>query len=504
MGRTGLDIDTKERSHRAFDHVGRRSAFGRRPSPVALTALRAARVALLVGAGLLGCSVHQTAAQRLPPLAEEAELYVQLEATGRKAARLSLSLAEIDAVTAAGRRWPLALAGARAVSYDGPHRVARGRLPPGAYVALSVSVRQATLKRPEGGSAELLHSGDPGRVETHLRLEPGRIRVVTLVLEADASVDSYAFEPVWHSELPAKSISDQVALIVDRESHALAAVDRRDWLLRDLLPIAYAGDVDIDASQRRGFVSLPSEDSVLVLDLASGEPEHRIQLHVGDEPTELSLTPDGALLICTAPGSQSVLFIDARAGIEVNRVEGNDEPTSVVMGRGGERAYVLNRRGATISVLDVANQALITTLATDPEPLWADFNRAGDTMYVIHRGSPNMTVWSLPALTVEQRIFVGLGMESLRVDDRTDLIYVGMRDEPLVFVYDAFSLAPLETLAVPAPVSFMAVDDVDNALLLLMPDLPAVGVMDLSSRQVTRIVDVGLRPQRAAWIGSRH
>jgi hypothetical protein len=115
-----------------------------------------------------------------------------------------------------------------------------------------------------------------------------------------------------------------------------------------------------------------------------------------------------------------------------------------------------------------------------------------------------MTVWSLPALTVAQRVFVGLGMQSLRVDKRTDLIYVGMRDEPIVLVYDPFSLAPLETLAVPAPVSRMAVDEIENAMLLLMPDLPAVGVMDLSSRQLASLVDVGLKPHRAAWIGDRH
>jgi DNA-binding beta-propeller fold protein YncE len=266
-------------------------------------------------------------------------------------------------------------------------------------------------------------------------------------------------------------------------------------------------------------VALSGEDQIDVIDVAAGRSINRIRLAGGDRPRDLALTPDGKLLVVVNPGSRTAAFVDPLASVEVGRVRVGDDPTALVLDRSATRAYVLNRRGnptslvaptaaaissqGGITVLDLANRAVVASLTTDPEPVRAAVNRAGSALYVVCAGSQFLSVYSLPDLALVNRIFVGLGTRFVKVDSRTDLIYVGAGHERELHVYDPYSALPVDDFAVPDAVGWAAIDDLENALFTLLPERRGVAIVDLTSRKTLSVIEVGSEPYAVVLSGER-
>ena len=100
-------------------------------------------------------------------------------------------------------------------------------------------------------------------------------------------------------------------------------------------------------------------------------------------------------------------------------------------------------------------------------------------------------------------MYVGLGARFVKVDPRTDLVYVAPGGEPRVLVFDPASLLPLGAVELPGPVSYMAIDDVEGVMFLLMPERGALAALDLTSRRLLAILDVGPDPVAFALPGER-
>jgi YVTN family beta-propeller protein len=196
--------------------------------------------------------------------------------------------------------------------------------------------------------------------------------------------------------------------------------------------------------------------------------------------------------------------VDAVSTQELARVLVGDAPWSIVLQRGGNRAFVLNRRSNNFTVIDLGTRQAIATVPTDPEPLFAQVSRDGKRLYVIHAGSPYMTEYALPGLTVSKKIRVGLGATAIKLDSRTDLIYIGYADIGRIEVYDSFSALPVDAFDVPDWVSQMAIDDTQDQLFALMPALRAVAVVDLTSRRVLSVIDVSGNPYEVKLAAERN
>jgi YVTN family beta-propeller protein len=93
----------------------------------------------------------------------------------------------------------------------------------------------------------------------------------------------------------------------------------------------------------------------------------------------------------------------------------------------------VNSRSDNISVIDILSRQVIGTIATGPEPVRAQFNSAGNRLYVIHARYPNLCVIDQATFSVVKQPFLGAG-RSLKVDARTDLIYIGKRNDTVVTV----------------------------------------------------------------------
>jgi YVTN family beta-propeller protein len=262
--------------------------------------------------------------------------------------------------------------------------------------------------------------------------------------------------------------------------------------------------IALEPTVARAFVAVSGEDQLDVVDLSRAESVSKIPVRGGDEPRTMQMLPDRRTLLVANFRSQSASFVDAFTTQELARVPVGLAPWSVVLQRGGNRAFVLNRRSNNLTVIDLSTRQAIATVSTEPEPLFGQVSRDGKRLYVIHAGSPFMIEYALPGMGVSRRIRVGLGATAIKVDSRTDLIYIGYAEVGRLETYDPFSALPVDAFDLPGWVSNMAIDDPQNQLFALMPARRAIAVIDLTSRRVLSVIDVSGDPYEVKLAAERN
>jgi YVTN family beta-propeller protein len=328
---------------------------------------------------------------------------------------------------------------------------------------------------------------------------------MTLGLDFAASIQKApAFDLRFTAEIPARTNWQLAGFASNTGGTTVTVFDRRARVVTGIVPTGRdPRGMAMEPRGNRLYVAVSGDDAVDVVDIAAGEVITRINMGGNDRPRDLALLPDGKLLVINS-GTRSASFVDPFSTQEISRVAVGEEPWSLLLDRTQQRAYILNRRSNSMTVLDVGSRAAVGSVSTDPEPLWAQMNRAGTRMYLICAGSAFLTVFSVPDMAVTKRVHIGLGASALKVDPRTDQIYVAKRDDNRIFVYEPFGFLPIDEFEVPDPVSYMAIDDVDNTLFALVPDRKQVAVIDLTSRRTVSLLEVGSEPYQVTVSGARY
>jgi len=329
---------------------------------------------------------------------------------------------------------------------------------------------------------------------------------VQLSYRARSVEQGFAFSPIFSAGVlaPANTIAQLAGYCSNAATADVTVFDKHALRVVAAIPTGHEPEgIALDARAGRLYVALAGEDQIQILDLTTGEELRRILLQPGDGPREIALTPDGQHLVSVNAASNTASFVDPTAGIVLARVQTGMEPSALLVDRQGRRAYVFDRRSSEITVLDIGNRAVAATIRTDAEPIRGQLNRAGNRLYVIHAGSAYMNIYSLPDLSLASRLFVGLGATAIKVDFRTDLVYLGRRDEARVQIYDPLSLLPIDFIDVPGPVSYLAIDGVENTLVSLMAE-SRIAFVELTSKRLLSVIDVGREPYQVTVVGERY
>lgn len=439
------------------------------------------------------------------PLEREGEVWVYLEPFPGGAERLAFTVGQALAERADGTAVPLAIRHGDLSARDRAERlVAAGRLPPGSYVAVLLQIARASLAG-EGGRADLLPPKAPVRVELPFAVRPREAAAVALSLRYGASVGTgFSFTPAFGAAIPARPPPQIAGFASASGSAAIFELDLRARRVAAVLPTAGApAGLALDDRGGRLYVALPDDDAVQVLDAYVGDERERIPLRPGDGPRELALLPDGRTLLVANAGSATASFVDVATRQEVSRVGIGEDPVQLLLDRAGRRAYVPCRRSASVAVLDLATRTLAATVRTEAEPVRAQLSRDGGRLFVAHAASPYLLAIPVPDFSLPQRIAVGIDASALQLDPRTDLLYVGRRDEDALRLYDPRALVPVAYLELPGWASRAAIDDAQNLLFALLPGRPSVVAVDLAGARAVAEVDVGDAPYQIVIAGER-
>jgi len=430
-------------------------------------------------------------AATVPPRGpDEGEVAVYLQPLEGEAARLALSFAAVALVRSDGGEVPLSLA-VRDAAGARQRRIAHGRVPSGQYVAANIRIERATVETGER-PADLHVAPEPVRVDAAFRVLPGRAVLVQLQLSvARSEQPGFGFAPSFFSAAAGPGTTQSVGYATAPGSDLVTVFDRRTRQVTGLVATgARPRGVAFHPLLARAYVAISGEDRIEVLDVVTGEPLASVRLQGGDRPEAVALTRDGRTMLVLAPGSDSLVFVDVDGSVEVGRVTVGEGATSLVVDGADRRAYVLNRRASTVTVVDLASQSVAATISTDAEPHRAALSARGDRLYVVHRGSAYLTIHTLPDLAPAGRLYVGLGAAAVFVDPRTDLLYVSLDDDPRLQVYDPLSLVPVHHLDVGGTAADLAMDRAENVLFALVPERRDVAVVDLGSRRTVARLDM--------------
>jgi DNA-binding beta-propeller fold protein YncE len=133
-----------------------------------------------------------------------------------------------------------------------------------------------------------------------------------------------------------------------------------------------------------------------------------------------------------------------------------------------------------------------------------EFNRGGDRLYVLHKYSPYLGVFDPTSLSFVRRVYVGSGGMALKVDARTDLVYLSRQGTGEVAIYNPFSLLPVGSFRTAGgEPSCLAIDGEGNTLVVPLQGTDGVRAIRLIGNETAWEIDVGEDPYWVTLMGER-
>jgi YVTN family beta-propeller protein len=438
--------------------------------------------------------------------AADAGVHLYLQPLPPDAARLTFTIASVSAVTTGGAKYPLTLS----LRVVGPTEAGRqrflasGRLPAGSYAGFIFTVGKAALTGGRGDVA-LVVPDTPVQLDVQFAVAGQQALLLWLALQYQDSVTKeFEFIPVFSAVRPPKPIADHTGFVTNSGSNTITVFDKS--LAQAVAVIdtcSGPAGMALDRRRRRVYVACSRDDEILSIDVATGEIVERSRLSPGDQPLEVALTPDGAILMSINTGSSSISFFDAASLIRQERVNVGSGPNSIQIDPAGRRAFVFNTLSSSVSVIDIASRSLATTLSLDSAPLRGQFNGSGNRLYVIDERSPYLTVLDPQQLTIVMRARLRTGASAIATDNVRGLVCIGGSNETAIEFYDPNALLPLYSMKTRAGVSHLTIDVENNKLYMVSPDTRSLIVGSLADRKVVAEIDVGEGPFWVAVMGEK-
>jgi YVTN family beta-propeller protein len=444
--------------------------------------------------------------QLKPVLENEGEVYLYAQPFPQEADRLRFSIETISAVTSDGREFPLVLSmkNIKCRELKRQRLFASGSLPPGLYSGLSFKVKSAFLKT-EDEEAALLVLDTPVKLDFPFSVVRKRGYVISMTFRYNESVrGGFSFTPGFSFLIPPKPIIALTGYVSNSSSNNVTVFDKKTNQVMGVIPTGRNPlGMALDQGRNRAYVALSADDSIEVIDISLAEVVDRLKLNIGDRPRELALTPDGRFLLCVNTGSNTVSFIDPGFLREVGRVNVGKNPNSILIDQTGRRGFVFNTLSNTFSVIDIPNRGIIGTISTEFAPLRGQFNRRGDKLYVIQDGSSNLLEFDAAFLNLLRRDKVKFGENSIKVDNKTDYVYLGRKRDVTVEVYEPFMFSVIYYIDTGGDIEYMTIDGEQYYLYLVNSGRKTTMVVNLVSKKVIAEFDVGEGPYWVTMMGER-
>ena len=178
----------------------------------------------------------------------------------------------------------------------------------------------------------------------------------------DAGADTAA-RMLWGLMMRALFVSVRRSVPLDQRRSNGGAARPRAWLalwvsaLLWLAPGALAQDA---------YVTNLQSDDVSAVDTQTNTVT--TTFGVGDGPTDVAITPDGARAYVTNGDSHSVSVIDTQTNTVTTTITAGDNPVGVAITPDGSRAYVTNTVSDNVSVIDTQTNTVTTTFGVGDGP----------------------------------------------------------------------------------------------------------------------------------------
>jgi YVTN family beta-propeller protein len=187
-------------------------------------------------------------------------------------------------------------------------------------------------------------------------------------------------------------ISDQAYLTCEFSNELVVFDRRRLEIVARHRTGARPYPCDVTRDGRIAYVPCRDDGSVSVIDLGTGATIRSIK--VGAQPQGGALTRDDRLYLLAESGQDSIAIIYTATNELAGRITKGvgPRPFSVAVTPDGAYALINNAGGSTVSVMEVATQAVLGAIETGRQPIVVRFHPDGRHVFVSNELSGTVTV----------------------------------------------------------------------------------------------------------------
>ena len=263
----------------------------------------------------------------------------------------------------------------------------------------------------------------------------------------------------------------------------------------------------------------PDSDSITIINTQSLKVKSEVR--VGDDPRNLSFTPDSKNLVVSNHGNNTLSIVDIDKEIEIAQYPVGYMPYGVVSN--GDYVFVSEFGFGRISVVDLSTGHVVDNVNVDEFPSAMALDSTGKRLFVTHFSSGSVSVIDLITFTVVQRISTGRDTnlsQFISLNSDASKAYIpqtrsNVSNEALLFDTTVFPVVnvvnlsqftllnseriTLDTADEPVNMPFaVALSPDDKTIYLANAGSNNVSVIDLDANKGKAHIEVGANPRGIA------
>ena len=254
-------------------------------------------------------------------------------------------------------------------------------------------------------------------------------------------------------------------------------------------------------------VGLPGTDgrTVSVIDLKSRALIDSIDLGAPNRPHGAVFGPTDGRLYVTAELTRSIKVLDPTARKLVDSIPtGAPESHMLVISSNGKRGYSSNVGDGTISAIDLLHKKLLAVISVSKVVQRIAITPDDQWVFTADQTKPELAVIDTHANTVNTRVplpDIGFGMTPTR--DGRFLLITHPGSDSLSFL-DLHSMKVDQVMHVPASPQEILIRPDNQVAFVSCDESKQVAVINLRSRKLEKLIDVGTGADGLAWAPAAH
>lgn len=209
------------------------------------------------------------------------------------------------------------------------------------------------------------------------------------------------------------------------------------------------------------------------------------QIPVGDDPTGVAVSPDGATIYVADFGSAAVSVVSAASDTVIDTIPVDNEPQALSVSPLGTLLYVTEFSTNSVTVIDTIDNAVEATIPVDFSPSAVTFSADSSTAYVANSMGGDVSVINVADFDVTDTIDIDVtsGADALALSPDGGTLYVANQYDQTVSVVDTSTDTVASTITVASqPYSLALTPDGST---LYVAGSGGVDVIDTAAQAVT-------------------
>jgi YVTN family beta-propeller protein len=283
--------------------------------------------------------------------------------------------------------------------------------------------------------------------------------------------------------------------VANRGSRSVTAVDLNTFRVRKQIPLDAAPSAMAagpDSEKPKAYALAPNAGAVYEIDVASLTVSRKAW--GGSQAVAMRLSPEGDALWALYREPAALVQVPLSSFRPSRRLALPAAPDSFELSGDG-RAAIASRKGRSISIVSLSRGGIERTIACGAEPSLVQFRSDGQLLMAACPPDRSLVIYDVPTGKTVVRLPLPLAPRHFCVSpDGGQLFITGDGMDAVVIVFPYSTEIDQTVLAGHAPGAMAVTETSDPYLLVANPESGSVTALDVFTRMLVAVVQVGQAP----------